>query len=100
MSVKGENSAGAPVAHDSGRPDEHISGLSPDMIAERIEAKLEPLNAQISRLTQLLDQPIQGILARNSPTAGPRTYRACQNPASNSNWENEIFVRQCLIMLS
>ena len=76
MSVKAENSVDAPVARDSERAVEHITGLSPDLIAERIKGKLEPLNAQISRLTHLLDQPIQGILARNSPTACPRTYRA------------------------
>ena len=73
--MNAESSIDAPVAHDSERADELITRVSPDVIVENIKANLEPLNEQISTLTQLLIQLIHENLARNSPTKGPRTQR-------------------------
>ena len=78
MSVSVENTADAPEARDSELAVEPITGFSPDMIEEKIKVKFEPLNAQISALTQLLNQLIQGNSERNSPTTGFRNY--CTQP--------------------
>ena len=48
------------------------TGLSPDMIEEKLKLNLEPLHDQISALTQLLDNLIQGNSAREFMTAGTR----------------------------
>ena len=64
--------ANAPIARDSERADEAITGVSPDLIEGRIEAHSEPPNKQISTL---LNQLIQENSEHNSSTAGPRTHR-------------------------
>ena len=69
MPVNAENTADALEARDWERTGETISGTSADLIEERIKANLEPLNPQISTLTQLLSQLIQDNSARNSPMA-------------------------------
>ena len=49
--------------------------FSPDMIEERIKANLEPLHAQISALTEMMDRLIQGNSARELTTASTREHR-------------------------
>ena len=75
MFLNAGNIADAPTARDSKNVGEPINGVWPDVIEERIKANLEPLNEQISTLTQLLNQLIQENSACNSPTGGPRTHR-------------------------
>ena len=38
--------------------------FSPDLVNERIKASLEPLHAQISALTEMMDRLIQSISAK------------------------------------
>ena len=59
MSLNVENTADAPEALDLKKADGPITTVLPDLIEERIKADLGPLNAQISTLTQLLNQLIQ-----------------------------------------
>ena len=76
MSLKAVNSADAhPEALIVERADEPITRVSPDLIEERIKVNSEPLNDEISMLTQLVNQLIQENSARSSPTAGPRNHR-------------------------
>ena len=63
------------VIRKSERVQEPINGVSPDRIEERIKANLEPLNEQMSTLTQLLNQLFQGNSARNSPAANTHTQQ-------------------------
>ena len=74
MSVKTENTIEASKASYTKEPSETITGASSDPIEERIRANLEPVNAQISILTQLSNQLIQGNLAKTTPTAGPGSH--------------------------
>ena len=71
--MNAKNTADAPAARFLESAEETVNGVSPDLIEERIKAKLELLIEQISTLTQLLNQLIQENSAHNSPTAGPRT---------------------------
>ena len=75
MFVNAEVSTDTPVSRDSEKADEPIFGVSPDLIEEKIKAVLEPLNEQISMLTQLLNKLIQKNSARNFSSLGPRTYQ-------------------------
>ena len=51
---------------------ESNSGLSPELVDERIKASLEPLHAQIYALTEMMDRIIQGNLTTESTTASTR----------------------------
>ena len=62
----------ASEAHTTEKDDKANTEFSPGSIEERIKAKLEPLHAQISLLTQMINKLIQDNLARKNPTAGPR----------------------------
>ena len=44
-------------------------GLSPELVEERMKASLEPLHAQISALTEMVDRFIQGNLNTELTTA-------------------------------
>ena len=48
--------------------DQTDTRFSPDMIEERIKANLEPLHAQVSASTELMDKLIQGNSARELTT--------------------------------
>ena len=50
-------------------------GLSPDLVEERIKVSLEPLHAQISALTEMVDRLIQGNSTTESTTASTRGLR-------------------------
>ena len=58
------------------------------MIEERIKLSLEPPNAQISLLTQLLSQLIQNNAARISTTVGPLTHNTQSEPSHGSGFGN------------
>ena len=55
MSVDTDNTFNASEAHNAERTGKTITGLSFDLLEERIRANLEPLNAQTLTLTQLLN---------------------------------------------
>ena len=55
--------------------DENSARFSPDMIEERIKANLEPLHAQISALTEMMDRLFQGNSAREFTTASTHEPR-------------------------
>ena len=50
-------------------------GLSPELVEKKIKASLEPLHAQISALTEMMDRLIQGNLTTESTTASTRGLR-------------------------
>ena len=75
ISVNAENSVDAHELCDAERADETSTAVSPNLLEERIKSNLEPRNAQISILSQLLNQLIQDNSARDSLTAGPRTHQ-------------------------
>ena len=81
MSVNTGNIRGDLKARDSERAGRPITGVSTDLTDKKIKVRKETLNAQISTLTQLLNQLIQDNSARNSPTTGPRTQRKQREPA-------------------
>ena len=58
MSVHTENTTDTSKTHDAKRIDRTINGFSPQLIEKRMRANLEPYNAQISTLAQLLNQLI------------------------------------------
>ena len=49
--------------------------FSPDLVDKRIKASLEPLHAQISVLTEMMDRLIQSNSARETTTASSRETR-------------------------
>ena len=80
MSVNTENTVDASETWEDWRSYRPAS----ELIEERIRANLEPLNVQISTLTQLLDQLIKDNSAKTTPTAGPRVLRPQAVSWSNS----------------
>ena len=60
------------VTEDS---EESNIGLSPVLVEKRIKASLEPLHAQISALTEVMDRLIQDNLTTESMTASTRGLR-------------------------
>ena len=58
------------------RNDGASASFSPEMIEERIKANVEPLHAQISALTEMMDRLIQGISVREFTTASARKSRS------------------------
>ena len=59
MSAHEEKSTTASKSNAAKRNNEISTGFSPDLIEERIKANLEPLHAQISTLTQMMDKLVQ-----------------------------------------
>ena len=49
--------------------------FSPDLVDEKIKGSLEPLHAQISALTEIMDQLIQSNSAREATTPSARETR-------------------------
>ena len=56
--------------HSVERLDEAITEFSPDMIEEKIKANLEPLQAQVITLTQMINKRIQDSSTSTNPEAG------------------------------
>ena len=53
----------------TGSSEERYIGICPELVEERLKVSLEPLHAQISPLTKMMDWLIQGNLTRESMTA-------------------------------
>ena len=70
--------------------------LPPDLIEERIRAYLETPNRQISNLTLLLSQLINGNSAKTTPTANSRAHCSHKDPHSTGKQEPENLARQQL----
>ena len=69
-----ENTGVAETGITEGSEEGHLR-LSPELVDERIKASLEPLHAQISALTQMMDRIIQSNMTTESTTVscrGPR----------------------------
>ena len=81
MYVNTKNTTDESEALGAAEIDGTTNGFSLELIEQRIRAQLEPLNAQISKLTQLLNQLIQDNSAMTTPTAGPRTHRPQARPS-------------------
>ena len=75
MSVNTKNTTDGSEALGAKEIHGTINGFSLELIEQRIRAHLEPLIAQFSKLTQLLNQLIKDNSAMTTPTAGPRTHR-------------------------
>ena len=54
--------------------EENSTRFSPELVDEKIKASLEPLHAQISALTQMMDSLIQSKSAKESTTASFRGF--------------------------
>ena len=69
----------------SEKTDKTIARYSPDMIDENIKTNVEPLNAQISALTEMMDRLFQGNSAREFTTPTTRELRLqSQSPLVDS----------------
>ena len=55
--------------------EENSIRFSPELVVERIKASLEPLDAQISALAEMMDRLIQSNSAKESTTASSRGTR-------------------------
>ena len=55
--------------------DENSLRFSPDLVDERIKASLEPLHAQITSLTEMMDRLIQSNSAKENTTTSSRGTR-------------------------
>ena len=75
MSVSAEKTNYTSALRDPERIEESTNGIAYELMEERIKANLKLLNKQIYTLTQLLNQFIQKVSARNSPTAVTRTQQ-------------------------
>ena len=72
MSTHGdENTGEAETGMIEGREENSIR-FSPELVDETIKASLEPLHAQISTLTKMMDRIIQSNLTTESTTASSR----------------------------
>ena len=57
--------------------------FSPELVAERIKASVEPQHAQIFAFTELLDRSIQGKSPEKTATVSSRgTRHRCESPNS------------------
>ena len=69
MSAHGEEATGeVETGIIEGNEDNSIK-FSPDLVHEKIKASLEPLHAQISALTEMIDRFIQSNSAKEPTTA-------------------------------
>ena len=72
MSTHGdENTAEAETGIIEGSEENSVR-FSPNSVDERIKASLEPLHAQVSALTEMMDRSIQSNLTTESTTASSR----------------------------
>ena len=55
--------------------EENSTRFSPELVDERIKASLEPLHAQITALTEMMDRLIQSNSVREPTTASSRGTR-------------------------
>ena len=74
MSLNTESTIDASKTRNAERTGKTTTGVLSDMIKERIRTNLEPLNAQISTLIQLLHQLIRENSVKITPRLGTRTH--------------------------
>ena len=79
MSVNIENTIDTSKVRYAEKTDKTITGVS-YLIGKRIRAKLEPLNAEISTRTQLLNQLMHENSAGTTSTVASRTNRPATEP--------------------
>ena len=75
MSAHEEEVTGEVEADATEANEENSVWFSPDLSDERIRASLEPLHAQISALTKMMDRLIQSDAAGETTTASTRETR-------------------------
>ena len=73
MSAHGDENTEAETGIIEGS-EENSSSFSPELVNERIKASLEPLHAQISALTEMMDRLIQSNSAEESTMASSRGF--------------------------
>ena len=73
-SAHDEETNAASELHTAERIDEASTDLSPNPIEYRVKAILEPLHAQMSTLTQMMNKLIQDNSVRANPLAGSRDH--------------------------
>ena len=69
MSAHGDENTGEAVTGIIEGSEDNSIRFPPELVDERIKASLEPLHAQISALTEMMDSLIQSNLAKESTTA-------------------------------
>ena len=79
VSVNTESTIDASKKCNVEKIEEIITGAPSDLTEERIRANLEPLNAQISTLIQLLNHLTSNCLAKTNPTTS--THRPQIEPS-------------------
>ena len=72
MSTHGDENTGEAETRIIEGNEEKSIRFFPELVDERIKASLEPLHAQISVFTEMMDQLIQSNLATESTTASSR----------------------------
>ena len=72
MSTHGDENTGELEMGITEGSEESNIGFSPELVAESINASLEPLHAQICALTEMMDRLIQNNLTTESTTASTR----------------------------
>ena len=75
MSTHGDENTELAVTGVTEGSEESNSGLSPGLVDERIKVSLEPLHAQISALTEMMERLIQSNLSTEPMTASTRGLR-------------------------
>ena len=75
MSAQEEEETGEVEVDAIGGNEERSLRFSPDLVDERIKGSLEPLHAQVSALTEMMDRMIPGNSARELTTASTREPR-------------------------
>ena len=73
MSTHGDENAETEIGIIEGSAENSIR-FSPDLVDERIKESLEPLHAQISALTEMMDRLIRRNLTEESTTANSRRF--------------------------
>ena len=89
MSALGDENTGEAETGIKEGSKENSNGFSPDLVDEKIEAILEPLHAQISALTEMMDRLIQSNSAKEATTASsrgtPHQYESLYNEGPGSS---------------
>ena len=91
MSTHGDENTGKAetvIIEDS---EENSIRFSPELVYERIKPSLEPLHAQISALTEMMDRLIQSNSTKESTTASSRWFgHQCEWPYSKRPGSSKI----------
>ena len=74
MSTHGDENTGEAEMGIIEGSEENRKSFSPELVDEKIKASLEPLHAQISALTEVMDHLIQSNSTKESTTANSRGF--------------------------